>query len=82
MSQESLEDELLAAMGIVVQAIAKLHEAVVVLDSARDTAAARGKPTDGFETLRKEMETLQNIMGEQVVAMLRKMAEEEAGSRG
>ena len=62
--------------------MAKLHEAVVVLDGARDTAASRGKPTDSFETLRKEIETLQSIMGEQVIVMLRKMAEEEAGSRG
>ena len=82
MSQQSVEDELRDAIGELAGAVGSLHRAVVALDRARDAAAASGKPTDNYQSLRAEIETLMTFIPEQVIDIIRKMAEDEAGSRG
>jgi hypothetical protein len=82
MSQRSLAQELNDAVGLLGMALIKLAQADVVLGRARDAASANGRHTEGYETLRLEIETLVGFVKDEVIATIQKMAEEEAGTRG
>jgi hypothetical protein len=82
MAQRSVFDELTEAAGILVLAIVKLSEAQTALGRAGDAAAATGKPTDDYERLGAEIQTLMDFVAGQILDFIRKMAEDEAGSRG
>jgi hypothetical protein len=82
MSQRSVYDELHASIGFLAEAVAKLQKAADVLGRAREAAAASGKPTDTYEKMRAEVETLMGFVAEHVIDTVRKMAEAETGSHG
>jgi hypothetical protein len=82
MIQRSVADELNAAVGILTEAVVKLAQAEVAIGRAKDAANATGKPIDGLETLRSDLQTLVSFVVEQAISTIQKMAEDEAGSRG
>jgi hypothetical protein len=78
----SIQDDLNTAVGVLTLALAKLAEAYDALSRAMHTAAATGKPTDGYESLSSEIQTLMNFVADEAILTIQKMAEDEAGSRG
>jgi len=52
------------------------------LSNARELAVEEGQPTVQIRFFQEELEALHNIVGEQILPMVQKMAEVEAGSKG
>jgi hypothetical protein len=75
-------DELQDALSLLKQAIHRLSLAEILIARARDEATEAGKPADGYEHLRVELETLVGFINEKGIDTIQKLAEVEAGSLG
>ncbi len=52
------------------------------LSDARELAAKQHRPTDQIVSLQRDLDALEDLIGDQLKDLVRKMAEVEAGSRG
>jgi len=52
------------------------------LSDAYELAAKQQRPTDQIVSLQRDLDALENLIGDQLKDLVRKMAEVEAGSRG
>jgi len=82
MAQRPVWNELQVALDILREAVHKVSLAEVVIARARDAAVAAGKPSDGYEALRVELETIVGFVNEKGIETIQKLAEVEAGSLG
>ena len=75
-------EELQDAVTLLKHALGRLSMAEILVARARDEATEAGKPADGYEHLRVEIETLVEFIREKGIDTLQKLAEVEAGSLG